>query len=162
MKNVRNKLLAYGLGGAIALSGSLVAYYEGKENKVYVDPVGILTSCFGHTGQELKLGQKFTDDQCLEQLAEDLVEHDKGMLKAIQVPLTDYQHAAFLSFCYNVGVKACTSSTAFKLLNKKEYKKACDQLLRWNKANGKVLRGLTKRREAERKLCLGEIPNETT
>lgn len=161
MNSIYKKLAAYGLSGALALSGGyLVSTYEGKVNKTYLDPVNIITSCYGHTGPELKLGQKFTDDECLEQLADDLVEHDKGMLKAIKVPLTDYQHAAFLSFCFNVGVKACTNSTAFKKLNAKDYAGACNELLRWTKAKGKVLAGLVKRREAERKVCLGELPNE--
>ena len=161
MKAVYKKLAAYGLGSAIALSGAyLVAPHEGKENKTYLDPIQVITSCYGHTGSELKLGQKFTDDQCLEQLTEDLVEHDKGMMREITVPLTDYQHAAFLSFCYNVGIKACTNSTAFKKLNTEDYIGACNELLRWTKANGKVMKGLVKRREAERRMCLGETPNE--
>jgi len=151
-------LSALGLSSALVIAGAgTVSYYEGKENKVYIDPVGILTSCYGHTGPELKTGQKFTDEECIDQLAEDLLSHDQGMMKAIKVPLTDYQHAAFLSFCFNVGIKACTSSTAFKLLNEGRYAEACGQLLRWNKAGGKVLQGLVKRRESEYKVCTGQI-----
>lgn len=157
-KAIAKQLSALGLSSALVIAGAgTVSYYEGKENKVYVDPVGILTGCYGHTGPELKLNQKFTDEECIDQLADDLLSHDKGMMKAIKVPITDYQHAAFLSFCYNVGVKACTSSTAFKLLNQGKYTEACMQLLRWNKAGGKVLDGLTKRRQSEVKVCLGEI-----
>lgn len=159
MKSIKQKMLTYGLGGAIALAAPMVAFYEGKENKAYLDPVNIWTVCYGST-KNVKKGDYKTDDECLALLAEDLVEHDKGMMKAIKVPINDYQHAAFLSFCYNVGVKACTNSTAFKYLNNKQYVQACNELLRWNKAKGKVLNGLTKRREAEKAMCLEELPNE--
>lgn len=162
MNKLIKQLLGIGLALPLAISGGyLVGPFESKVNKVYVDPVQILTSCYGHTGPKLKLGQKFTDEQCLEQLAEDLVEHDKGMMKAIVVPLNDYQHAAFLSFCFNIGVRKCTSSTAFKLLNKKDYVGACNELLKWKFAGGKILKGLIKRRQAERAMCLGEIKIET-
>lgn len=155
MNTLYKKLAAYGLGGAIALSGAfLVAPFEGKENKVYVDPVGILTSCYGHTGNELKKGQVFTDEQCLDQLAEDLLEHDKKMLRYVYVPLSEEEHAAYLSFTYNVGVGAFKNSTLLKKLNAGDRVGACNELTRWNKAGGKVLNGLTKRRQAEREMCL--------
>ncbi|MGC3003762.1 lysozyme [Streptomyces sp. G35A] len=155
MNALYKKLAAYGLGGAIALSGAfLVAPFEGKENKVYVDPVGILTSCYGHTGNELKKGQVFTDEQCLDQLAEDLLEHDKKMLRYVYVPLSEEEHAAYLSFTYNVGVGAFKNSTLLKKLNAGDRVGACNELTRWNKAGGKVLNGLTKRRQAEREMCL--------
>lgn len=159
-QTIYKKLLSLGLASSLALAGGgTIAYYEGKSNTAYLDPVNIYTICYGET-KGVKKGDYKTDDQCLESLAADLVEHDKGMMKAISVPLTDYQHAAFLSFCYNVGVKACTTSTAFKLLNQKKYKEACNQLLRWVYADGKVLPGLVKRREDERKICLGEVKIE--
>lgn len=159
--NLYKKLLGVGLGSALALSGAyMVAPNEGKVNATYLDPINILTSCYGHTGSELKKGQKFTDDQCLDQLADDLKEHDKQMMSYITVPLTDYQHAAFLSFTYNVGVGSFKSSTLLKKLNDEDYSGACNELSKWNRAGGKVLSGLTKRREAEREMCLGNVPKE--
>lgn len=152
---IAKKLAAYGLSGALILAGAgTVSFYEGKANKVYVDAVGILTSCFGHTGPELKKGQTFTDDQCLQQLAEDLVVHDNGMMKYVRVPLSDKEHAAYLSFTYNLGVNAFANSTLLKKLNKEDRVGACNELLRWDKAKGKTLSGLTKRRQDENKLCL--------
>lgn len=154
-------MAAMGLSSAIILAGaSTVSYFEGKSNKSYIDPVGIYTICYGET-KNVSHGDYKTDQQCLESLAEDLVSHDKGMMKAITVPLSDHQRAAFLSFCYNVGVNKCTKSTAFKYLNMRKYTEACRELLRWNKAGGKVLRGLTLRRGAEYKMCMGEIHIET-
>jgi lysozyme len=160
-KAIAKKLSAMGLSAALVLAGAgTVSHFEGKENKAYLDPVNIMTICYGQTSG-VKKGDYKTNDECLESLAEELVIHDKGMMKAISVPLTGYQHAAFLSFCYNVGVGKCTGSTAFKMLNRGEYERACRELKRWNKAKGKVLKGLTLRREAEYKMCMGEA-NETS
>src|SRR3972149_4417720 len=102
--NIKNKLLAIGLSSALATTGLFVAKHDGLILGTYVDPVGIITSCFGHTGKELKLNQKFTEDQCLATLAKDLEKHDKEMIKHIKVSLSDEEHAAYLSFVYNVGV----------------------------------------------------------
>lgn len=155
MNALQKKLLGMGLASAIALSGAtLIAPWEGKVNKVYADPIGILTSCYGHTGKELKKGQKFTDEQCLEQLAEDLSEHNTQMMRYVHVPLSQEEHAAYLSFTYNLGVGSFSKSTLLKKLNKGDREGACNELSRWNKAGGIVLNGLVKRREAERKLCL--------
>lgn len=155
---IKQKLVALGLSSAIVLGGAyLVAPFEGKVNRTYLDPVDILTSCYGHTGPELQKGQVFTDEQCLSQLAEDLVRHDRQMMRFVRVPLTDEQHAAFLSFTYNVGVNSFKNSTLLRKLNQYDYEGACNELKRWNKANGRVLNGLTKRREAERDMCLGEF-----
>lgn len=154
------KLISYGLGGALALSGAfLIGPWEGKENMAYLDPVDIYTICYGST-RGVKRGDYKTDEQCFDLLARDLIKHDRQMMKHVKVPLKDYQHAAFLSFCYNVGVGKCSSSTVFKLLNKKDYSGACHQLSRWVYAGGKRLNGLVSRRQAELKICLGELPNE--
>lgn len=155
------KLLAYGFTAAIAVSGGyLIAPNEGKVNATYIDPVGIATSCYGHTGPELKLGQKFTDDQCLDQLAKDLSSHDKQMMNLVRVPLTDYQHAAFLSFTYNVGVGNFKSSTMLRKLNSKDYEGACEELSKWVYAKKQKLNGLVTRRQQEKAVCMGEVEIE--
>ena len=156
-EKIAKKLAALGLSSAIVLAGAgTVAHFEEKSNAAYLDPVNIWTICYGET-KNVKKGDYKTDEECLQSLAEDLVSHDKQMMALISVPINDYQHAAFLSFSYNVGVGAFSRSTLLKKLNASQYRAACDELLRWNKAKGKVLNGLTARREAERKLCLGEI-----
>lgn len=158
---ITKKLMAYGFTAAVALSGGyLVAPNEGKVNATYLDPVNIVTSCYGHTGPELKLGQKFTDAQCLDQLAKDLSSHDKQMMNIIRVPITDYQHAAFLSFTYNAGVGNFKNSTMLRKLNSRDYKGACQELTNWVFAQGKKLKGLVNRREQEMAMCLGETKIE--
>lgn len=155
------KLLAYGFTAAVALSGGyLIAPNEGKVNSTYIDPVGIATSCYGHTGPEVKLGQKFTDEQCLDQLAKDLSAHDKQMMNLVRVPLTDYQHAAFLSFTYNAGVGNFKSSTMLRKLNSKDYEGACEELSKWVYAKKQKLNGLVTRRQQEKAVCMGEVEIE--
>lgn len=159
--SLTKKLLAYGFTAAVAMSGGyLIAPSEGKVNQVYLDPVNIKTSCYGHTGPELKLGQKFTDEQCLDQLAKDLSSHDKQMMNLVRVPLTDYQHAAFLSFAYNAGVGNFKSSTMLRKLNSKDYEGACEELSRWIYAKKQKLNGLVTRRQQEKDMCLGKTKIE--
>ncbi|KQD16250.1 lysozyme [Acinetobacter baumannii] len=70
------------------------------------------------------------------------------------MPLTQNQFDALVSLAYNIGSGAFKGSTLLKLLNKGDYKGAADQFLVWNKAGGKVMKGLVRRREAERALFL--------
>lgn len=73
----------------------------------------------------------------------------------VKVPLTQNQFDALVSFIYNVGSTAFDNSTLLKLLNNGQYATAAEQFLRWNRQGGKVLRGLTRRRQAEHDLFLG-------
>lgn len=148
----RAKLIARIGAAAAALVIPVVAYYEGKVNRTYVDPVGVLTSCYGHTGSELKPGQTFTDEQCLAQLEADLVKHTVA-LDCVRHPLSDGQKAAFLSFAFNVGNGAFCSSTLVRKANAGDMSGACAELSRWTVAGGKELPGLVKRRATERALC---------
>lgn len=158
MKNLKAALLAAGISGAVALSGAvLIAPHEGKVNEVYLDPANILTSCYGHTGKELKPGMKFSDDQCLQQLAGDLVEHNKQLLSVVKVPLSEGEHAAYLSFVYNVGIGQFRKSTLLANLNEGFRVSACNQLMRWIYIKGKESNGLRTRRAAERKMCLKDL-----
>lgn len=155
--NVYKKLAALGATGAMVLAATVLIPSEGYVDRVYPDPVQILTSCFGHTGPELRMGQRFTEAQCLNQLVSDLHKHDREMMREIDVPIPDHVHAAFLSFCYNIGVSKCAKSTAFRLLNENKIQSACNEMPRWVYARGKLLPGLVERRKKERALCLGAV-----
>lgn len=154
MKTVKQKLLALGLSSFMATTGLFIAKHESLILGTYLDPVGILTSCYGHTSKELKLNQKFTEEQCLKQLAKDLVSYDREMMRYVSVPMTDEEHAAYLSFTYNVGAGNFSKSTLLRKLNSGDYVGACKEITRWVYASGKKLNGLVKRREAEKELCL--------
>lgn len=160
--NLYKKLLGVGLGSALAISGAfIVAPFEGKENKAYIDPVGIVTVCYGNTGKEAVLGKTYTDEQCLDQMATDLKEHDKQLMSVVKVPFkSDYQHAAMLSFVYNVGIGNFSSSAMLKKLNAKDYIGSCEELTKWIYAKKKMLRGLVIRRSLEYKYCVGDVPVE--
>lgn len=163
---IYNKLLALGLTGSLALSGAyLTAPSEGVVLSSYKDPVGIVTSCYGHTGPELKMGMKFTEDQCIEQLGKDLIKHDKQLMSVVKVPfLSPYMHGALSDFTFNVGIGNVKSSTLIKKLNNKDYDGACYELTKWvyAKQNGiKIkLKGLVIRRTNEYQWCMGNPPEE--
>lgn len=167
MNSTYKKLAAYGLGGALALSGAfLVQPFEGEHKKngwheVYLDVVGVETGCYGQTGPHIKLGQKFTDEQCAEMLAEELVTFDTRLNRIFKIKYqNDYQHAAMVSFAYNVGVGNVQTSTLARLFNQGKYEQACDQLSRWVYAKKKKYGGLVRRREVEKAWCLGNPPEE--
>lgn len=172
--SINKKLAALGVVGALSLSvTALIIPSEGEVLGVYLDPARILTSCYGHTGPELKMGQKFTQEQCLEQLVVDLHKHDRQLRSAVKVPLSEGEHAAYLSFIYNVGygrkdgvsrgrdgfavLRNGKPSTMLSLLNSGQRHKACDQLLAWIKIDGKESAGLRTRRAKERKVCLKDL-----
>lgn len=159
-----NYLTGLGLASSLVLAGGgIVSHFEGKSNTSYLDPVGIWTICYGET-KGVRRGDYKTDEDCLNSLAEELTEHHKKMMMHIKTPISVKEEAAYLSFTYNVGVGAFSRSTLLKKLNSGKRLEACAQLLRWDKAGGKRLKGLTLRREAENKLCLEGVKesNEIT
>lgn len=153
-EKIAKKLAALGLSSALILAGAgTIAHFEGKSNSSYPDPVGIWTICYGET-KGVRQGDYKTDEECLDSLAEELTDHHKKMVLHIKTPISVKEEAAYLSFTYNVGVGAFSKSTLLKKLNTGDRVGACNELLRWNKAGGKELKGLTLRRETERTLCL--------
>ena len=157
MSKFKQPLLAMGLSGALLTGGVLVAQQEGLVLGTYVDPVGIVTACFGQTGPEFELGQRFSEQECLAMLAEDLDVFDRQLTNQVRVPLTDSERAAYLSFMYNVGAQNFSDSTLRKKLLRGDRIGACNELSRWVYAKGKKLQGLVNRRETERQLCLKEL-----
>ena len=151
---IAKKLAAIGLTGALVLAGAgTVSHFEGVSNRAYPDPIGIWTICYGET-KGVRQGDYKTDEECLNSLAGELTDHHNKMMLYIKTPLSLKEEAAYLSFTYNIGVGAFSQSTLLRNLNSGNHVEACNQLLRWDKAGGKRLRGLTLRRQAENKLCL--------
>lgn len=150
--NPANKWLLASLAGSSLLVST--AYWEGTEYKPYKDIVGVVTVCNGYTGPDIVPGKTYSKTECDSLLKRELTVHGMGVLKCTQVPLNQNQYDAYASFTYNVGVGAYCKSTLLKKLNAGNYTAACNELLRWDKAGGKAVRGLTRRRVAERELCL--------
>ena len=157
MSDTKKKLILKVGAGVVAIVVPVTAYFEGTVLRTYRDPIGVITSCRGHTGPELKMGQTFTKEQCDEQQFGDLLAHASD-LDCVKKPMTDGQKAAFLSFSYNVGRRAFCSSTLARKANAGDMAGACAELSRWTMAGGEELPGLVARRSVERAICEGRAP----
>ena len=160
------RLTALGVGIGAAIAGAfLIIPNEGEVLGTYVDPVGILTACYGQTGTEIQAGQKYSRDECMAMLADDLATRDRQMRSLVTVELSPGEHAAYLSLAYNIGINNFKGSTLIKHLNNDRRHDACQQIMRWVFAGGKDCRirssncyGIVVRREQELAMCLGHIP----
>lgn len=139
--------------GWMALAVACVGGFEGLRLAAYSDPVGIPTICFGET-KGVRLGQRATLDQCNAMLSSSLMLANHAVDDCIRAPLPDYRRAALVSFAYNVGQRNLCGSTLARKMNAGDVQGGCDELLRWDYAKGIRLPGLTKRRAAERNMCL--------
>ena len=97
-----------------------------------------------------------TEREAADMLLATLARYVDGIDRYAQVPLTQNQFDALVSWAYNVGLEGARTSTLMRKLNAGDYVGAADQLMRWNKAGGREVRGLTRRREAERALFMTE------
>jgi lysozyme len=149
--------------GAVALACSFIKPWEGLWTTAQVDTIGTgrpATVCYGET-EGVKVGQRFTPKQCSDMLAAKLPRYNAEISRCIHVPISDKTRAAFISFAYNVGSAGFCRSTAARRLNAGDSRGACNALMQWTRAQGRVVRGLVNRRTAERALCLEGI-NEPT
>ena len=134
---------------------NLIKQFEGCALSAYTCPAGVWTIGYGHT-KDVKQGMKITTNKATSLLKEDLSTYENYVNKYVKVKLNQNQFDALVSFTFNCGGGALKSSTLLKKLNKGDYTGAANELLRWNKANGKILAGLTRRRKAEKALFLKE------
>ena len=149
---------------AAALATIIAIPAEGIRQFAYYDPPGILTVCYGHTGADVVAKRKYSMDECRALLTADMqqaVAHVERCVPGLPVPVL----AAFADAVFNLGPTiACgrASSTAARMLYAGDLVGACNQLPRWDKARMAgvmvALPGLTKRRAAERSLCLTGVP----
>lgn len=133
---------------------NLIKQFEGLELKAYRDSVGVLTIGYGSTGSHVSVGEVITEAQAETLLIKDLSRFESGVTELVKVPVTQNQFDALVSFSFNLGLGNLKSSTLLKKLNAKDYTGASKEFERWNKAGGKVLNGLTRRRLAEKELFL--------
>ena len=133
----------------------LIKAFEGLRLQAYKDPVGIWTVGYGTT-RNARPGMTISEAEAEAFLQADLVRFEQAINDALQVPVNDNQFSALSCFTYNVGPGAFRSSTLLRMLNQQDVYGAADQFPRWNKAGGRPLAGLTRRRQAERLLFLGQ------
>lgn len=137
----------------------LLAYDDLQPNREITDAGqlrGILTIGYGHTGPDVYVGQRITDEEAGRLLEKDLKWAEEAVIRRVKVPLTPQQAAATVSFVYNIGASAFAKSTMLRKLNSGDTLGAANELTRWVKAGGKTLTGLVRRREAERALFLDQ------
>lgn len=138
----------------------LIKSFEGLFLKPYLCPAGVPTIGYGTikypNGKDVTLkDSQVTEAQAEEYLKFEIEEKACGVEKLVSVPLSENEFGALVSFAYNLGLGNLKKSTLLKLLNSNSDKaKVADEFLKWNKAGGKELAGLTRRRQAERSLFL--------
>lgn len=132
----------------------MIRKFEALRLKTYRDSVGVLTIGYGTTkaanvGIDPRLGMTITEDEANYYLRRYVEREAAKVLTLVTVHLEQNQFEAIMSLVYNIGIGNFASSTLLRLLNQKRYSEAGLQFLRWNKAQGKVLNGLTRRRKEE-------------
>lgn len=130
---------------------SLIKEFEGLSLGAYLCSAGVLTIGYGHTGGVQK-GDRITEKKAEELLQDDLKKFENGVLRLVRVSLNQNQFDALVSFAFNLGVGNLGKSTLLRKLNDRDFKGAAAEFVRWNKAGGRELEGLTRRRNAEAEL----------
>ena len=126
----------------------LIRFFEGLELNAYQCAAGVWTIGYGHT-KDVQQGMTISEARANEMLAEELNEYESYINGLVTVELNQDQFDAMVSWVYNLGVGNLKASTLLKVLNAGDYAGVPAQIMRWNKAGGKVLEGLTRRRQAE-------------
>ena len=129
----------------------LVKFFEGFEPRAYLCPANVWTIGYGRT-KNVREGDVVNEAQAERDLFEELDEFAEQVLNTVKVDLEQNELDALTSWTYNLGVGNLQSSTLLKKLNSGDKNSVPSEMVRWNKAAGKVLAGLTRRREAEAKL----------
>ncbi|WP_433847086.1 lysozyme [Acinetobacter proteolyticus] len=136
----------------------LITSFEDIRLNAYDDGVGVWTIGKGTTvypnGVKVKKGDVCTMEQAKSYFAHDLKRFENAVNSALTVVVNQNQFDALVSLAYNIGEKAFKNSTLVELLNANKFTAAADQFLVWNKGGGKVMKGLERRRAAERALFL--------
>ena len=132
---------------------ALIKHYEGLRLTAYQDSVGIWTIGYGSTAGIIK-GMVITEAKAEAFLQQDLETSEQAVSKLVTVPLDQNEFDALVSFVFNLGQGALAKSTLLKKLNALDRSGAASEFLKWNRAGNKPLRGLTIRRESERRLFL--------
>jgi lysozyme len=140
----------------------LIKEFEGFRAKAYKCPAGVWTIGYGTTamagvGIDPKPGMTVTEEEAEDLLEKTLEKFGEQIRPAITAPINNNEYGAFLSLAYNIGTGAFRKSSALRLFNAGDKAGAAKAILMWNKAGGKVLAGLTRRREAEKKLFLTPV-----
>jgi lysozyme len=147
------------LVASLTLSASALvglAVHEGYREEAYIPVKGDRPTLGFGDAQGVKLGQKTDPVRALIRLNSQADAFQQQMRQCIgEVPMYQHEWDSIISWSFNVGAKAACGSTLVRKLKARDYTGACNELLRWDRFQGSVLPGLTKRRQDEHRQCLG-------
>lgn len=164
---MKTKLIAGAV--AIAMALPVVVKWEGTRNVAYLDHLGIPTICTGHTGPEVKLGLRVSDEQCAAWLKQDLQAAYDTTQRCVPGYVPQSVRAAYTSFTFNVGpgragvkdgmcvLRSGRTPLHIRQLQAAQWREACDTLMLWANAGGVASNGVRNRRVDEVKLCYRDI-----
>ncbi len=132
-----------------------IKLHEGLRLHVYKDVAGFETIGYGHLIKPGESFKKITEQEAHRILRADVKHAEAAVNRLVKVELSQAQFDALVSFVFNLGAGAFADSTLLQKLNAGDYQGAANELPRWNKAGGKVARGLVVRREYERQQFTG-------
>jgi lysozyme len=139
---------------------SLIKQFEGFRSVAYRDAVGIWTIGYGHTAMagapEVMPSMTITQSEGEQILARDIEQFARGVRQVLAVTLSDRQFSALVSFAFNVGLGNFRKSSVLSAANRSDFAAVVRRLQLWNKAGGRVLPGLVRRRAAEAALFASE------
>ena len=133
----------------------LIKHFEGLVLKAYKCPAGVWTIGYGHT-KDVQPGDEWSESHADHMLEVEMEEYEGYIHDSVTAPINQDQFDALVSWVYNLGGGNLNASTMLKVLNAGQYEEVPAQMMRWNKAGGKVLEGLTRRRQAEANLFMGK------
>jgi len=136
---------------------NLIKRFEGFEPKIYLDAAGLPTIGYGHllrAGEAEMFKNSISPEAGEALLIKDVLSAEQAVLRLINVPLTDGQFDALVSFTFNLGSGALQRSTLRRKVNREEHSEVPREFMRWVWAGGRKLRGLIRRREAEVQLYI--------
>jgi lysozyme len=145
--------------GALTLSASAlvgIAVHEGYRGEAYTPVKGDVPTIGFGTTDGVKSGDTIEPVRALVRKLQDVQRFEGALKQCVRVPLHQHEYDAFLSLAYNIGPGAFCGSTLVRRLNAGDYAGACAEILRWDRFRGEPLRGLTLRRQAENRQCLGQ------
>lgn len=137
----------------------LIKNYEGLHLTPYLCSARVWTIGYGHT-RTVRSGMLITPEQADQLLDDDLRLVERAVQRIVKVPLNDNQFAALVSFAFNIGIANFERSTLVTLLNRGWYEQVPAQLMRWNRVEGEVMGGLSRRRAAEGRLWNTPVESE--
>ena len=126
----------------------LIKEFEGCRLEPYLCAANVLTIGYGHT-KDVVENMRISEDTAESLLKDDLRVFEDDVTRLVEVPLLQNQFDALVAWTFNLGAGNLKSSTMLKVLNEGKYAEVPEQMRRWNKAAGKVLHGLVRRRTAE-------------